>query len=99
MDEFEEVREDSVTVGTSSVLVSEARPPNRKRQEINFTNASTGGQILYYAYGIPAVAGKGGTIYPGGSLQGASGEGFKLTNSRIFFISSAAGGTLTVHER
>lgn len=96
----ENLRNDSVTVGTSAVTVSlEQNNPNAQRSMIVLTNISTGGQTIYLAFGAEAKASQGIALAVGGYHAEALDAGFKPTNQQITAIASAAGGTLAVHER
>jgi hypothetical protein len=89
----EPVRNESVPVGATSVLLSNAKP----RKEIYVTN--TGATNITISIGIPAVAGAGILIGPLGYWFGSVGNNFKPVEHDIFVISSAAGGTLAIFER
>jgi hypothetical protein len=91
-------RDTSVTVGTSVIEVS-AETGTAQRRVIVLTNVSTAGQIISLAVGKDAVANKGLVLYPTGAWSETIDPTFKPTNQRITAISSAAGGTLAIHER
>ena len=90
------VRNESVTVGTSSVVLATAR----KRQEFAVINNSTAGQIITICRGTNnATAGKGVPLGPGTMWIESNGEGYKCCQSVVTAISNAAAGTVCVMER
>lgn len=91
-------REDSVSVGVTSVEVS-PETGSKQRQAIVLTNTSAGGQVISLAWGRDAVAGKGITLLAGEHHVEAIDKGFIPLNARISAIADAAGGTLAIHER
>lgn len=94
----ENIRNESVTVGTSPVIVSEAKTAS-ERSVLFLTNTSTGGQTITVSAGDVAAVGKGIVLSPGGFYQDSADQGYKPTNDRVTAIASAANGTLAVHER
>jgi len=91
----DESRNDSVAVGTASVLVS----PEKARKELIITNTSTGGQIITLGVGQAAAALRGIVLTPYGVYYASMTNNFNPTTQQIFAIASAAGGTLAVFER
>jgi len=91
----ENLRNDTLAVGTSSVLVS----PQRKRKEIVITNTSTAAQNITLTFGKTAVAGKGVFLLPYSVWYSSQTEGFNVTNDEIYAISSAVAGQLSIFER
>lgn len=94
------IRNTSINVGTSAVVVSEEQfPPNSQRSVIFLVNTSTGGQTITITPQDEAVAGKGVPVKAGGFYQDSRDSGYLPTNARITAISDLAGGTLSIHER
>jgi len=90
---------DSISVGTSTVVVSSPALTGPEREELYLTNTSTGGQIITLSFDQEAVPGKGIVLYPTGTYGGSNGAGFRLSNKQINAISSGAGGVLSRMER
>lgn len=95
----ERIRNDSVSVGTSAVVVSLEQSKPNQRNFILITNTSTSAQKITLAFGAIAEAGKGIVLSPGGFHAEASDGTFYPTNEQITAISDGAGGTLAVSER
>jgi len=95
----EDVRNASVSVGTSPVTVSEEVQKPAVRKAIVLVNTSTGGQILTIAFGGEAVAGSGIVLAGYGEWSETLDARFTPSQKIIRAVSSAAGGTLGVHER
>jgi len=91
-------RDVSVTVGTTSAVLSE-ETGNKQRQALVLTNTSTGGQSISLAWGKEAVAGVGIVLLPGEHHVESIDKGFIPLNTSVNAISSAAGGTVALHER
>jgi hypothetical protein len=90
----------SVTVGTDSTIVSEARNTLvNYRKFISIINTSTGGQVINLTFTDEAGAGKGVQLSVGGFYVESQDAGFTVTNSRISAISNIAGGTVAISER
>jgi len=87
----------SISVGTDVVVISEPKQ-NAERVNITFVNTSTGGQVITVSTSGDAVAGAGLVLYSGGSNEKQKTSNLPIIQSRITAISSAAGGTLAVHE-
>jgi len=90
-------RDDVITVGATSAEVSPEI--DTQRNVLVITNTSTAGQIISLAFAKEAVAGKGIILYPTGSWAESIDSAFKPTKARITAIASAAGGSVTIHER
>jgi hypothetical protein len=63
------------------------------------TNTSTGGQIITLSPEAYAVAGAGIVLYPGAAWVECIDSSFAPTSRAIYAVSSAAAGTVGVHER
>jgi hypothetical protein len=89
-------RVDTVTVGATSIMISQ----KKDRKVIYLRNTSAAAQVITIAFDNinPAVAGKGIVLSPGEYVLDSSSEGYKAWNGDISAISSAAGGTLAVME-
>ena len=96
----EVTRNTNIAVGTDSVTLSEAVSPNAVRTAIVITNTSTAGQYLTVNFGDgDAVATYGIVLAPYGSWAETEDARFTPSQARISIISSAALGTVAVHER
>jgi len=91
----ENVRNESLAVGTSSVLLS----PARRRSEIVITNTSTAAQNITLSFGVPAVAGVGVFLLPYSVYFATNAQGFNVWEGEIFAIGSAINGSVSVFER
>lgn len=94
----ENIRNSSVTVGTSSTVVSNDLT-GAQRSVIILTNNSTGGQKIYLAWGAEANASAGIPLAVGGFHAEAIDAGFKPSNQQITAVADGAGATLLIHER
>lgn len=93
------VRNASITVGTSAVLISEKLQLGQ-RKALTLTNTSTAGQIITITFAqYPTATGAGIVLYPAGSWSESLDSAFIPNNGEIWAISSGANGTLAVHER
>lgn len=91
----EPVRNTTVAVGTSNVLISQAR----RRKEIIITNTSTSSQNITISVGADAVAGAGIFLLPF-SVYYFNSNGEVLTTALpIYAISSASSGQVGIFER
>jgi len=89
-------RNDSETVGTTSVLIAEAV----ERTGYTISNTSAGGQTITLNLGFnQAVANKGIPLAPGQAWVDSDGGGYLCHRGVITAISSAAGGTVAIMER
>ena len=96
----ENIRNAVLTIGTSSVVVSEEQSPyNAQRKVILLINTSTSGQKITICPDDDAVVGTGVVIGSGGYYQDSQDAGYKPTNARITAIADGAGATLAIHER
>jgi len=94
----ENIRNATLTVGTTSVEVS----PAVLTGEVNvrtYTNTSSGGQVIYLSWEDEAVSGKGIPLYPAGSWSESKDSSFRPSNTRVNAVATAAGGTLAIHTR
>lgn len=87
----------NLTVGTTNTLVSEEC--YQQRSCIVLTNTSTGGQVINIVIGQEAKTGIGIQLAVGGVYQDSKDGTYNPSNAQINAISSAAGGTLSIHER
>jgi hypothetical protein len=87
----------SETIGTTALKISEA-VFNGQRDVIAITNTSTGGQVISVAIGSEAIAGQGIVLNTNDRVVVSRDAGFNPSNEIITAISSAAGGTLAIHE-
>ena len=94
----EKIRNASVSVGTSSVLVSPELMEGERRVLV-ITNTSTGGQSISVSWGETAVAGRGIYLTPNSTWSESVDSGFIPHWASVEAVSSAASGTLAVHER
>lgn len=94
----EHIRDVTVSVGTSNTLVSQQVNQGQRRVLV-ITNTSTAGQLISLAWGSEAVANEGVVLYPGGTWQESVDGYFVPSNLYINAISSAASGSIAVHER
>jgi hypothetical protein len=89
----------SQTIGSTTAIVSEAQINNNaERIALVITNTSTGGQVISLASSGQAVAGSGLVLSPGGSMVWTKNSNWPIVQSRVQAISSAANGTIAVHE-
>lgn len=95
----ESVRNESLAVGTSAVLVDDSRLKGVRRTVV-LVNTSTAGQIIYLTWGRTATTTGGGVVlYPQGSWGEAVDSVFIPNEQEIWAIASAVSGTLAIHER
>ncbi len=94
----ENIRDTVETIGTSASVIC-LEQHNAQRSVLILTNTSPAAQIINLSFGGEAQVGKGVQLSVGGYYTEAIDAGFKPTNKQITAISSAAGGTLTIHER
>lgn len=89
-------RNSAVSVGATSVLVSEAK----EREELIITNTSTAGQNITLLLGEgEAVSTYGVYLAPFSTYFSSKSAGFMPFQGRISAISDAVGGALSVFER
>jgi hypothetical protein len=96
----DQTRNDSLTVGTSNVLVSQNKGAG-VRTSVLLRNNSTGGQTITLNFSDfeAAVSGYGVVLAVGQSLTDASSEGYICWQGNINAIASGAGAVLSVYER
>ena len=93
-------RNQSITVGTSLVEISDEQPfPTNERKVITLINTSTAGQKITVSIGDEAAGTAGIVLNVGGYYHESHDAGFTPTQSRITAIADGAGGTLSVQER
>jgi hypothetical protein len=90
-------RNSSLTIGTTQIEVS----PEcyQQRSCIIITNTSPAAQVINIAIGEEATAGEGIQLSVGGVYQDSRDGQYMPSNKQINAVSSAAGGTIAVHER
>jgi hypothetical protein len=92
-------RNDTTTIGATSIKICERILPPKQRKVILITNTSVaGGQVFSIGIGTPAVAGSGIVLYPTASYGLAIDNVSEPPQIEIYAIASAAGGTLAIHE-
>jgi hypothetical protein len=92
-------RNESLTVGTTAVVVSKDKENSLLRENITIINTSTGGQIITLSLDKDAVAGEGIPLSPGGTFSDSLSANYKPSQKMISAISSASGGTISIQER
>lgn len=92
------VRNESVTVGTSSVSIS-SQVAVGQRYAISITNVSTGGQVITLSWQTPAQVNQGVVLTPNGNWSESVDSAFIPLNTEIFAIASAAGAQVAIQER
>lgn len=88
----------ALSVGTTPTLLSPVLPLGA-RKSLVITNTSTGGQIIYLAWGEVAQVGRGIALYPSGTWCESIDNAYIPSTQEIWTVSSAAGGTLAIQER
>ena len=94
----EHVRNSAQTIGATALIVVPTLEVG-KRNAISIINTSTGGQIITLSWGVEAQAGKGIVLFTGGSWSESRDNVFTPSTEQIWAISSAAAGTLAIHDR
>lgn len=100
-------RQLALTVGTTPILLAEARPGTRQSWYVR--NVSPAAQILYISqgteggatasgYGYPIRADSAGGGLPGEFIVSSNGYDFKVFQGPIWIWSSAAGGIVYLVE-
>jgi len=92
------IRDASQTIGAASVQVA-VQQEGGARKALSIINTSPSGQTISLAWGKAAVAGAGIVLYSGGSWSESEDNTFQPSNMEIWAISSAAAGTISIHER
>jgi len=96
--EEKQVRNESVSVGTSSVLVS-SPIINGQRTLFVVSNTSSGGQNITLSVDAYAIAGAGLVLSPGMAWSESADSAFQPTNRPIYAVASAASGSVGIQER
>lgn len=97
MDVYEYTRNDTLTIATSNTVVS---LKTFARQEINYKNTSTAGEIISLTLGPqPAVALQGIVLNPGDAYSDSTTEGHNCYAGVVNAIASAGTATLAINER
>lgn len=94
----EQVRNAAMTIGTTSTIVS-TNLLEKQRRVLVLINTSIGGQTITLSWGQEAVANQGIVLTPNGSWSESIDSVFVPNELQIYGVSSAAGGTLSIHER
>lgn len=97
----EPARNESVTVGTSSVIIAEQRVQPNKRKSITVRNISSDAtMVITVNMGYQsAVANTGLVLKQYESFTDASDSGYDCFQDQISAICAVAGGTLAIFER
>ena len=86
------------TIGTDAVVIAPQQDAGI-RTLISIVNTSAGGQVIYLGFGTQAAIGKGVPLSAGGYWVEDTDTIVYPTQKQITAISSAAGGTVAIHER
>jgi len=96
----EPTRNESVSVGTSSSVIAQARNAANKRKVILIRNISTGTQVVTINPGFgAAVANTGIILQVGESYSDSTDAGYECFQGMITAISDQASATLAIYER
>jgi hypothetical protein len=90
-------RNELISVGTSSLRVSEAKVAN-KRTTLTIVNSSTGTERITISIDSEAVDLKGRVLYPGGVWDISRGDTFFPTQKQINVISDQATAQISLAE-
>jgi len=90
-------RNELISIGTSSVRVSETKDVS-KRTSITITNSSTGTEIITISIDKEATSLAGRTLYPGGAWNASRGDRFFPTQKQINVICDQASGQISLAE-
>jgi hypothetical protein len=91
-------RNDLVTVGTSSVIISQY-PNGVPRRLIYIRNSSTGGQTITISFGNSvAVALYGVVLAAGESVADQSQEGYQCFQGVVSAVADGANGQVSIYE-
>lgn len=90
-------RNETVTVGTSEVIIS----TKRQRKTYYIRNSSTGAQVVTIVLDnfVVATAGRGIILSPGEFILDSKSYGYDCWNGDIKAIANAAGATVTIMEQ
>lgn len=94
------IRNAVISVGTSPTLITNQLSDDAEFALRTYVNSSTGGQIITLAFdqdSVTALAGE--VLYPAGTHSESNDSIFRTTKSRLYAISSAASGSLSISER
>jgi len=91
-------RNESVSVGVSSVILADACPKSTKRTQFIIINTSTTAKITIVKSDTAAVSGAGIVLNPSGSFAESTDSGYKCYQGKMSAISDVAGGTLSIVE-
>lgn len=91
-------RNQSITIGTSPVVVSKQKD-TYTRKSIILINTSSSSQEITLAIDGEAQSGAGIVLSAGGVWSDTAEGGYTPTQKLITGISSASGGTLAIQER
>ena len=98
---IEPTRNENITVGTTSLTISDARTEKNKRKVIHLKNISADTTTVItvnFGFGIAAVN-KGVILNNGEAVSDTSEQGYEAYQGMILAVASAAGGTLAIFER
>jgi hypothetical protein len=94
----EATRNETVTVGTSSQVISEARNEVNPRKVINIRNIGT--TTITVSLGFQAAVNNAGVVLkPNESFSDSQETGYVAYQGGILAISDGAGGSLAIYER
>lgn len=92
--------QDVITVGTSSVRISDKPNVGQKRVEFVLTNVSAGGQVIWLAMEQDAVVGQGlKPLAVGESMYAVIDSRYEPWQGRWNAVATAAGALLARSER
>lgn len=97
------VRYEELTTNYQKTIAATNTPVSeecfQQRSAIIITNTSPAAQVITISIGQEAVSGQGIQLSVGGTYQDSKDGSYNPSNKAIYAISSAAGGTIAVHER
>jgi hypothetical protein len=94
----ENIRNSAKTIGTTALVVVPTLIAGQ-RSALVIVNTSTGGQAITLSWGTQTIALSGIVLYPGGSWSESEDNKFIPSKEQVWAVSSAASGTIAVHER
>lgn len=94
-------RNDSVSVGTTAVLLLDYANPNNPREFFYIRNSSTAAQVMTLVFGDnqTITANRGIVLLPTGDYAEAKSESFEVWQGRVWGICDAINGIASVVER
>jgi len=96
----EPTRNEKLSVGTTSIVVSEARNLQNKRKNIVIRNTSSGSQVITINLGYGVAENEAGIVLKvNESFSDSSETGYEAYQGVITSISSGAGAQLSIYER